>query len=365
MGRRKSQKIAVVQEDKAEHGLAQARGTLNDRIKHRLGICRRPGDDVKHLARRSLMFESFGQLARARLYLVEQPHVLDRNYRLVGEGLDQRDLFVGEGLHLQAIGQDHAEQIIPLEHRDRENGPERFDVLRREGIFGVGPRIVDVDRAAFESGTARGAFAAGPDRMLHHPLPELHGSGVVRHHAEDLTIEAVDESKAGAAKAHRTLGYGLKYRPQIEGRAADHFEQIGGGGLLLQAFAQLVEQARVLDGDDGLIGKIRYQLDLLVSEWPDFLTKDGDSSDYLLFLEHRNYDEGPNAAQFDSGDSQWIALKIRFLRAHIENMHRLFGPDYAADGHFRVCTDWHAPACLDHRGRCVMRGGDAKFLGLA
>src|SRR5215468_7676247 len=97
MGRRKSQKIAVIQEDKAEHGLAKARGTLNDRIKHRLGICRRPGDDVKHLARRSLMFESFGQLALLRLHLVEQPHVLDRDHRLVGEGLEQLDLLRTKG----------------------------------------------------------------------------------------------------------------------------------------------------------------------------------------------------------------------------------------------------------------------------
>jgi hypothetical protein len=31
---------------------------------------------------------------------------------------------------------------------------------------------------------------------------------------------------------------------------------VGGGGLLLQRFAQFVEQARVLDGDDGLGGEV-------------------------------------------------------------------------------------------------------------
>ena len=46
-----------------------------------------------------------------------------------------------------------------------------------------------------------------------------------------------------------------------------------GRGLLLQRFgeivgalAQLVEQARVLDGDDGLRGEVLHQLDLLVGE---------------------------------------------------------------------------------------------------
>jgi hypothetical protein len=44
---------------------------------------------------------------------------------------------------------------------------------------------------------------------------------------------------------------------QIECGAADHLENIGGGGLLLQRFTQLVEQPRVLDGDDCLTRKVR------------------------------------------------------------------------------------------------------------
>jgi hypothetical protein len=40
----------------------------------------------------------FLDLARARLDLVEQPHVLDRDHRLVGEGGDQLDLLIGEWL---------------------------------------------------------------------------------------------------------------------------------------------------------------------------------------------------------------------------------------------------------------------------
>ena len=36
---------------------------------------------------------------------------------------------------------------------------------------------------------------------------------------------------------------------------------------IVRALAQLVEQPRVLDGDDGLSGEVLDQLDLLVSEW--------------------------------------------------------------------------------------------------
>src|SRR2546427_1437504 len=42
---------------------------------------------------------------------------------------------------------------------------------------------------------------------------------------------------------------------RIERRPADDVKHVRGGGLLLQRFAQLVEQASVLDHDDGLGGK--------------------------------------------------------------------------------------------------------------
>src|SRR5262245_46105145 len=91
-GRRNLQKFAVVEPDNAEYSLAQARGALNNRIEHWLSIGRRPTDDAKHLARRGLMFESLGKLARAHLHLVEQPHVLDGDHRLIGEGDGEFDL---------------------------------------------------------------------------------------------------------------------------------------------------------------------------------------------------------------------------------------------------------------------------------
>ena len=71
-------------------------------------------------------------------------------------------------------------------------------------------------------------------------------------------------SHSRAADLDQRIEHGL----QIEGRAADDLEHVGGGGLLLQRFAQLVEQPRVLDGDDGLVGEGGDQLDLLVGEGP-------------------------------------------------------------------------------------------------
>src|SRR5262249_6481679 len=78
-----------------------------------------------------------------------------------------------------------------------------------------------------------------------------------------------------------------------KGRAADDLEHVGGGGLLLQRFgevvralAQLVQQPRVLDGDDGLLGEIAHQLDLLVGEWPHFLAVNADYAEERVLLQH-------------------------------------------------------------------------------
>ena len=70
----------------------------------------------------------------------------------------------------------------------------------------------------------------------------------------------------GAAEARHRLHQRVENRLEIDGRAADDLEHVGGGGLLLQGFAeivgalaQFVEQPRVLDGDHGLFGKIGQQ----------------------------------------------------------------------------------------------------------
>ena len=60
-------------------------------------------------------------------------------------------------------------------------------------------------------------------------------------------------------------------------------------------FAQLVEQARVLDGDDGLGGEVLDQLDLLVGERPHLLAVDGDGADQLVLLEHRHDEQRARA----------------------------------------------------------------------
>src|SRR3974377_499644 len=57
---------------------------------------------------------------------------------------------------------------------------------------------------------------------------------------------------------------------------------------LLVQFVQLIEQPRVLDGDDSLGGEILNQINLLVGEGAALLPVDANRTDYLIVLQHRN-----------------------------------------------------------------------------
>src|SRR5262245_29370950 len=70
----------------------------------------------------------------------------------------------------------------------------------------------------------------------------------------------------GIAKPCGRLNEGIEHSLQIERRTADDLEHVSGSGLLLEGFAQLIEQTCVLNGDDGLIGKGSDQIDLLIGE---------------------------------------------------------------------------------------------------
>ena len=70
---------------------------------------------------------------------------------------------------------------------------------------------------------------------------------------------------------------------------------------IVGALAQLVEQPRVLDGDDGLGGEVLNQLDLLVGEWTYLLAIDDEGADQLVVLEHRHAKNSTAAAEFDGG----------------------------------------------------------------
>ena len=99
MRRKEVQGVTIPAEDISESGVADAYGFGQHCFKHRLKIAGRATDNLEYLRCCCLLLQRFGKLSRALLLRLEQPHVLDGDHRLVGEGGDQLDLLVGEGPH--------------------------------------------------------------------------------------------------------------------------------------------------------------------------------------------------------------------------------------------------------------------------
>ena len=73
------------------------RRALDDGVEDRLHVRRRAADDAEHLGRCRLMLQRLAQFRVALLDFFEQPHVLDGDHRLIGEGFEERDLFIEKG----------------------------------------------------------------------------------------------------------------------------------------------------------------------------------------------------------------------------------------------------------------------------
>src|SRR5215510_15787692 len=100
-----------------------------------------------------------------------------------------------------------------------------------------------------------------------------------RDQTEGVAFAKVEVTETGGTEPDCIYQHGVKYWLQLARRTGDDAQHIGCRSLLLQRFAQLVEQARILDRDHRLRREVLSQLDLLVGERPDFLAVDGNGAD--------------------------------------------------------------------------------------
>ncbi|MGC2080350.1 MAG: hypothetical protein WA728_30920 [Xanthobacteraceae bacterium] len=93
--------------------------------------------------------------------------------------------------------------------------------------------------------------------------------------------------------------------------------------MLLQRFAQFVKQPRVLDGDDGLSGKVSHKLYLFLSEWPHLLSEDGNCAKQLVVLEHWHNEQRSSAGHVDHGNKRRVLFEVERLRFHVGDLQHL------------------------------------------
>jgi len=193
-----------------------------------LDIGWRPTDDTEDLPGGRLPLQCV-------LRLVESPHVLDGDDRLVGEGLHERDLSVRERANLVPPERQCAEQGLLPEYGDAEDrtnlaAPEPLAPLLR----GVGGEVIDMHHVPGEAdATDEGAWTE-LDRVSLRELDELGRHGRRRcGEREAFAVQLVQHAVRCAREARRVLDDGGEHRHQIGRRLADNLEDLGGRRLLL------------------------------------------------------------------------------------------------------------------------------------
>ena len=118
------------------------------------------------------------------------------------------------------------------------------------------------------------------------------------------------------------------------------FREVGCAfGEVSCSLTQFVEQPRVLDGDDGLSGKVCDKNNLLVGKGADFLAIYGERADQLAFVQHRNCKNCPHVPKFDGRNSGWNAVfNVGLFCSKIRDVNDRFSREHATDNCFRTGT---------------------------
>ena len=241
---------------------------VDDGGEHRLRVQGRV-HDLTDLAERAQLLHGSGELLRTLVEGLEESHVVDGDDRLVGEGREQCHVAVVEGPHLATVDRDRADTVVVLQHGHEGHRADALDVRRLDPVrhalavgFALGD-VLDLQGLALHCG-ARGQRLPLADGhgIRAHPLDELGPRTLVRDEPEVLTLADQQEGEGRLAEPGRAREDGFEHGPVVGRRAADGAQDVAGGGLAFQRLAELVgagleglEEAHVVDGDHGLVGK--------------------------------------------------------------------------------------------------------------
>ncbi len=313
------------------------------------------------------------ELAALVLDLVEQADVFDRDHRLVGEGLNELDLLVRERAHRGSRQRNRAEDVVLAHQRNNEDTLISADfspLFRNRRTGPTGRDIGNVNGLTCAERTREAGVVISVEPAASHELIEFRREAKAGDKGIVIIHAAVDARAVRLAQSCRRCGQRVENRLQVEGRAADDLEHVGGGCLLLQRFrkvvgapAQFAQQPRVLDGDHRLRGEVLHQLDLRVVERQYLLPVDRNRAYQAVFLDHRHEHQCPGTAKVRQCD-EW--RKSAGICVFVPDVGDVLKPLRACESaHRHVRTRIHhliAGSLLDQRGGHVVKRRAAKAI---
>ncbi len=247
-----AEQMPAVAFDALEHVLRLLRRLAVDAVENQFGVAEdgveRRAQLVAHVGEElRLVLARFRELMALVLDLVEQPHVFDGDHGLVGEGGEQFDLLVGKGLELSVVS------------ATRTPNRDTFTQQRYAEHSAIAADAVESCTRCIPDRFARPEY--GRLFLQSRPTDKSPRSGltgirfmiflVVRRKSEDRNQDGrrrlADRRRplARIAKTSGRLDKSVEHGLQIEGRAADDLQHVGGRGLLLQRFAAISLSSRV------------------------------------------------------------------------------------------------------------------------
>ena len=184
-------------------------GEIVDEVERVLDLVRDAGRELAErgeflgldqpILRLAQIVERGGELARARLHLLEQACVLDRDHGLVGECAQDLDMARGKDAGLGARDDDGAQDLVLAEQRHAEQRARRA-AGRREGndVIGLRQHVLDLLDAARENGAPRDRAARRRDERMILQIALEHGGRLGSGHpavAERLAVAHAQGSR--------------------------------------------------------------------------------------------------------------------------------------------------------------------------
>jgi hypothetical protein len=269
--------------------------------------------------------------------------------------VQQLDLIVGERSGLTAAeleGPDrralahegHGHRRVEAELAGMVPGTRKLGGHRRD--------VGHVDHALLEH--AEGGDGLAPDRQ---DPPQRGGERpVMGDEPHALAVPPPDLGVGRAAVAGRALHHRVEHRLEIGGRAADHAQDLRGGGLLGEAVGQLPvaalelgEEVHVLDRDDRLRRERLQEGELAVGERPRLHAADQDHPDGGPVAEERLGEHAPPARAPGHAVGELVGR-----RRHVADVNSL--PIDHRPPNDRAAGDRHRPG----RAQRPVRRGEAE-----